>query len=47
MRFRRLASVFQPVDVTFNRSLQSFHDGTAESPGLGYQFAAAGSVGAH
>ena len=40
--FRRLASVFQPVDITFNRSLQSFHDGTAESPGLAYQFAVGG-----
>ena len=40
--FRRLASTFQPVDVTFNRSLQSFYDGTSVTPRLGYQFALGG-----
>jgi hypothetical protein len=30
------------VDVTFNRSLQSFYDGTPETPGLGYQLALGG-----
>ena len=39
---RRVAGAFQPVDVTFNRSLQSFYDGTAVTPGLGYQFALGG-----
>jgi hypothetical protein len=39
---RRVAGAFQPVDVTFNRSLQSFYDGTPVTPGLGYQFAFGG-----
>ena len=39
---RYFAAAFQPVDVTYNRSLQSFFDGTPLTPGLGYQFALGG-----
>jgi hypothetical protein len=37
-RYRRIAALLQPIDVSWRRDLRSSFDGVPFTPGLGYQF---------